>query len=133
MQLTQEAVELKTRGSVVVANEPLPFDLDQLRRRCMGRLDLIERLLSSFDKRFPLALVELESCLASGEAERFVQLAHQLKGASANISAARLQGLLQKMEDAARAGKIAAARESLTQLQSEWETFTEYKGSACLS
>lgn len=99
----------------------------------MGRLDLAERLLASFERRFPIELVEIESSLASGDIPRLMQLAHQLKGASANISAPRIQALMQQLENAARAEALDAAADLLTQLQAEWENFTQYKGSACFS
>lgn len=113
--------------------ETAPLDFDQLCRRCMGRLDLAERLLASFERRFPLELVEIQNALATGDTVRLAQLAHQLKGASANISAPAIQALMQKMEDAARAGEPAAAADLLARLQCEWEKFTEYRGSARLS
>lgn len=115
------------------SGETAPLDFEQLCRRCMGRLDLAERLLASFERRFPLELVEIESCLAEGDLPRLVQLAHRLKGASANISAPRLHALMQRLEDAACGESPDAAAGLLTQLQSEWEKFNQYKGSARLS
>ena len=62
---------------------PVPLDLAQLQRRCMGKIELVERLLASFERRFPLELVELGQALAEGNVARVGQLAHQLKGAAA--------------------------------------------------
>ena len=112
--------------------EAPPLDLEQLRRRCMGRLDLVDRLLASFESRFPIELLEIEQSLASEDMPRLLQLVHQLKGASANISAPGLNRIIQKMEAAARANQLATVADHLTQLQSEWERFTEFKGSVVL-
>lgn len=112
--------------------EPAPLDLEQLQQRCLGRMDLVERLLASFERRFPLELVEMENCLATNDIPRLVQLSHQLKGASANIAAPRLHVLMQQMEEAARAGESGAAADLLARLQGEWEQFMEYRGSARL-
>lgn len=130
----QWATESAVTGRSASSNGELaPLDFEQLCRRCMGRLDLAERLLASFEKRFPLELIEIENCLAEGDVPRLLQLTHQLKGASANISAPRLQKLMQRMESAARGGQLDAVSEMLSQLQFEWEQFTQYRGSACPS
>ena len=109
-----------------------PLDLEQLRRRCMGRLDLVDRLLASFESRFPIELLEIEQSLAAEDMPRLLQLVHQLKGASANISAPGLNHIIQSMEAAARANQLATVADHLTQLQSEWERFTEFKASVAL-
>ena len=119
--------------SAAEARQIAPLDLEQLRRRCLDRLDLVERLLNSFERRFPLELAEIEHCLATEDVPRLIQLAHRLKGASANISAPKLHSLMQKMEQAARDGQLDAVAQWLGQLQSEWEEFAQYKGSVCLS
>lgn len=113
------------------ARDLAPLDLEQLRRRCMGSLDLVERLLASFERRFPPALLKIELYLSANDAPRLIQLAHQLKGAAANISALALHHLLQQMEVAAGEEELAAAAVWLSQLQCEWERFTHYKGSVC--
>ena len=131
--LNEVAARQRASTSPAESGETAPLDLAQLQRRCMGRLDLVERLLASFERRFPLELVEMEQCLAQQDIPRLVQLSHQLKGASANIAAPRLNALMQQMEAAARDGQTAAAVDLLTRLQGEWEQFTEYRGSARLS
>jgi len=108
-----------------------PFDLDQLRRRCLGREELVERLLASFERRFPLELAELERSFFEGDSNKLVLTAHQLKGAAANISALRLQQLLGQIESAARRDERETVAELSAQLQGEWEMFMEYRGSVC--
>ena len=123
------------RGSAVLDNwgrpEPLPLDIEQLHRRCMGRIELVDRLLASFEKRFPLELMEIEEALNPLDEPRLLQLVHRLKGAAANISAPLLHGVIEQMESAIRAGQQGAAEHFVSRLQHEWERFTEYKGAVC--
>ena len=133
------ASSLRVNGSSCESGSPRPgaeaappLDLEQLRRRCMGRLDLVDRLLASFESRFPVELLEIEQSLAAEDMPRLLQLVHQLKGASANISAPGLHRIIQSMEAAARANQLTTVADQLSQLQSEWERFTEFKGSVAL-
>lgn len=115
------------------AMELPPLDLQQLQRRCMGRIELVDRLLASFEKRFPVELLEIEESLTAQDEPRLLMLVHRLKGAAANISAPVLHRVIQQMESAIHAGQWAAAEQCLATLQSEWERFTHYKGSVCAS
>jgi HPt (histidine-containing phosphotransfer) domain-containing protein len=127
------SAQLDESASADAGGSSPPLDLAQLEHRCMGRLDLVERLLASFERRFPEELLQIEQSLAEEDAPRLTQLAHQLKGASANVAAPLLAGWMQRLERAAQAGCWDEAGECLSQLQSEWERFTEYRGSVCTS
>src|SRR5205085_12588475 len=96
----QASTASKPSGRAAGDNPPLNFD--QLVMRCMGRLELAQRLLASFERRFPLELSQIEQSLETGDLPTFVRQAHQLKGASANVSAPGLHAILKRIEEAGR-------------------------------
>jgi HPt (histidine-containing phosphotransfer) domain-containing protein len=106
--------------------DEVPLDLEQLKRRCMGRIELVERLLMSFEDRFPVELAQIEESLGASDVSRFVRLAHQLKGAAANISAPGLRVTLEQLEDTGRAGQMDEVGPCLANVRSEWSRFQSY-------
>jgi HPt (histidine-containing phosphotransfer) domain-containing protein len=110
-----------------VAGGELPLDLQQLVHRCMGRIDLAERLLNSFENRFPTDLAQVEQCLAEGDPAKLARICHQLKGAAANISAPQLHSVMSRMEQAVRDGQNDNANRCLHEAQEAWTKFRAFK------
>jgi HPt (histidine-containing phosphotransfer) domain-containing protein len=127
------------------SSEPLPsiratdraslpiFEREQLIARCMGSIELVEKLIKRFDERFETDAREIERSIRSSDASSAARLAHRLKGAAANISAPALQASLQRVENCARAGDLKQACESLFDLSYEWCRFVKYKAQGELS
>ncbi len=107
--------------------EPIPLNVDQLVRRCLGSLDLVERLLNSFENRFPVEVAQIEQSLAEGDSQRLICVCHQLKGASANVSAGILNSIMTKMEVAAQENRLQDVIACLGELEAAWEQFKAYK------
>lgn len=107
--------------------QQIPFELDDLTQRCLGSLALVERLLASFEQRFPLELCEISRNLEAGDVPGLVRSAHQLKGAAANMSAPMLRSILERVEHAARAQQLAPIAGYLAELEAEWERFCQYR------
>ena len=121
-------------GCCDVANENAPLNFDQLVVRCMGRLELAERLLASFERRFPHSEVsQIEQSLEAGDMQAFVRLTHQLKGASANVSAPMLHSILKRIEEAGRVEQLEAIAAGLAELRGAWSEFQQYKSATCVS
>jgi HPt (histidine-containing phosphotransfer) domain-containing protein len=112
------------------AGGELPFDLQELVRRCMGRIELAERLLASFESRFPADLEKVEACLAEGDTAKLARLVHQLKGAAANISAPELHVVMSRMEEAVRAERRDEAAERLAEARQAWDRFVGFQRGA---
>ena len=104
-----------------------PFDVDQLVRRCMGRIELAERLLKSFESRFPEDLSKIEECLREDDSPGLPRLVHQLKGAAANVSAPDLYSILARMEQAVQSDERAAAHDCVEEIHETWEGYLEFK------
>ncbi|HEV3417894.1 MAG TPA: Hpt domain-containing protein [Pirellulales bacterium] len=116
-------------GAAIDSPETAPLNLAELRRRCMGSLDFADRLLASFDKRFPVEVLEIVQILDAEDMPRLARLVHQLKGTTANICAPILNQIVQRIEETVKAGELAKTRRELEQLEHEWERFTEFKQS----
>jgi HPt (histidine-containing phosphotransfer) domain-containing protein len=69
------------------------FDYDDFLDRIDGDVDLLKEVIEIFLKDTPGILANLYSGIKSGDTEAVERAAHTLKGATANISAKRLQQL----------------------------------------
>jgi HPt (histidine-containing phosphotransfer) domain-containing protein len=106
-----------------------PFDWEQLVRRCMGRIELAERLLNSFESRFPEDLSKIEEALLENDSAGLPRLVHQLKGAAANVSAPDLHSILARMEEAVRSAQRDIADECIDEIHVTWDRYVQSKSS----
>lgn len=67
--------------------EEAVVDLEALKKRCLGNLDLVERVLRKFNAQLDSDLTELERAVASHDTQSFAMVAHRIKGMSANVEA----------------------------------------------
>jgi len=105
------------------------MDLQGLYERCMGNLDLMERVLDKFERRLPEELAELERALERGDATMVAQLAHRIKGSTSNVSAAGLQQAAKEIEDLGRSGRVAD-KACLTNLHEQWRRYVDWRAAA---
>lgn len=110
----------------------VPLDLQQLLQRCLGRIDLAQRLLRSFETRFIEDLSTIEECLNQEDPPRLSRLVHQLKGAAANVSAPALHASLTRMEEAVRAKRSEEAGHCLEEVRRAWERYLEFKATGAI-
>jgi HPt (histidine-containing phosphotransfer) domain-containing protein len=101
------------------------LDVWALCDRCMGNLDLVQRVLDKFETRLPEELAELERMLDHGDAAKIALVAHRIKGNSSNVSATGLRHAAAEIEDLSRAGRVADARAHLDGLQGEWRRYID--------
>jgi HPt (histidine-containing phosphotransfer) domain-containing protein len=107
----------------------MPLDFPQLVKRCMGNVALAERLLSNFEQRFEGELSRLSDGMQAHDSQLVARVAHQLKGAAANLAAGRLQQVSAEIEQRGRADRWDGVDALLDQLRDEWHRFTEYRTS----
>ena len=91
------------------------IDLASALERLDGDRALLEEVAHLFAEEWPKNVAEVEAALAAGDAALLQRLAHNLKGASANVGGKRLSRAALELEMLARAGK-------LEQLHSQWES-----------
>jgi HPt (histidine-containing phosphotransfer) domain-containing protein len=102
------------------------LDLEGLRNRCMGNIDLVQRVLDKFQQRVPEELAELEKLLALGDIEQLARVAHRVKGTSANAAADGLRRAAAEIEDSGRAGRLNDVSNGIEHLRDEWEKYLDY-------
>jgi len=69
------------------AGKTCVVDLEALKQRCLGNLDLVDRVLRKFAAQLDADLVELERALQTSDIKTFALVAHRIKGMSANVEA----------------------------------------------
>ncbi len=94
--------------------------------RCLGNIDLVQRVLKKFEQRLPQELAELERALSLGDTEQVARVAHRIKGSSANVSAEGLERAAEEVEGSSRAGCVADIPQHIDRLQSEWQRYRDY-------
>jgi len=94
-----------------------PLDLKALEVRCLGRLDLVERVLQTFNDQLDADLAKLEQALAAGNIAEFTLVAHRIKGMSANTEARQLAQEAALTEQKARAGAVVELPDHVERLR----------------
>ena len=101
------------------------LDVWALCDRCMGNLDLVQRVLDKFETRLPEEIAELERMLEQQDAAKIALVAHRIKGNSSNVSATGLRHAAAEIEDLSRAGRVADARAQMDGLHDQWRRYVE--------
>jgi HPt (histidine-containing phosphotransfer) domain-containing protein len=101
------------------------LDVWALCDRCMGNIDLVQRVLDKFESRLPEELAELDRMLEQEDAAKIALVAHRIKGNSSNVSATSLRHAAGEIEELSRAGRVADARAQMDCLHGEWRRYVE--------
>lgn len=125
--------EMSTSRTTPGAANAEVFDLQGLCDRCMGNLDLVQRVLDKFEQRLPGELAELERVLEQGDATKITLVAHRIKGNSSNISASGLQQAAAEIEDLSRAGRVSDIHGRLGNLRKHWQRYVDCRATLQLS
>jgi HPt (histidine-containing phosphotransfer) domain-containing protein len=102
-----------------------PIDLQELLDRCMGNIDLAQRVLSKLQSQFEADLVELERALTEKNGKIAASAAHRLNGAASNIAAHDLQRCAAQIENSARDNLLHEMPAQIAQLRKHWSRFTD--------
>jgi len=95
------------------------LDLEELKARCLGNMDLVERVLAKFAGQLDRDLIELETAIASGDATQAAQLAHRIKGIAASVAARSLFHDASHAEEHALENELGELPGYLTRLQDD--------------
>ena len=95
------------------------LDLDELKARCLGNMDLVERVLSKLNDQVDKDLEELERAAAAGNAEDVAQFAHRIKGVAASVSARSLFESAAAVEEQALANSLSEIPTHLHRLRDD--------------
>jgi len=98
---------------------------DELLARCVNRMDLVQRVLSSFVEQLDGDIPTLAEFVESGSNEEARKLAHRIKGAAANVAAEQLRANVAKLEELASNKQLADAQGQIEELQESWKTYKD--------
>jgi HPt (histidine-containing phosphotransfer) domain-containing protein len=109
--------------------EAAPFDVDDLLTRCLGRIELAERILRTFETNLDRDVEQLEQAVRATDVTEIARLAHRIKGASLAVSARELTNCARSIEVSANAGQLAGIAADLDRLKRECGRFAEVRTS----
>lgn len=105
------------------AVEAMVFNRAELLERLGGRNDLIPRFTAMFRESASTSLKLLQDAITAGISDDVHRQAHTIKGAAANIGAARIRAIAQQLDECAKSGDLAPAPALLAELNKEFNLF----------
>lgn len=75
-----------------------PINTEELLARCLGRAELMEKLLANFDEVLGPQINQLELAVQICDAPQIKTIAHRIKGAALTVSARDLSKCAEKLE-----------------------------------
>ncbi len=99
------------------------FSLEELQRRCLGNLELVERVLAAFKDGFEDELLALQSAVGQASQTDIARLAHRMKGSCSNVAARGLGDCAARIEEMARSGQAQDVGVLIESLTEEWRRF----------
>jgi signal transduction histidine kinase/DNA-binding response OmpR family regulator len=103
-----------------VLNQSVLDSLRALQKR--GKKGVLARILGIYLERAPLLLQAVVTAVSGGDAKQIRQAAHDLKGSSANVGAARLAELCAELELLGSNEDTTAAHRLLAEIEAEYRT-----------
>ena len=85
-----------------------------------GADDLLGELIILFAQEAPRRINQLRTAIQQGDATRVMQVAHSLKGSSANLGARCMAGLCNRLEQQGREGKLDGALPVQDEIEREY-------------
>jgi CheY-like chemotaxis protein/HPt (histidine-containing phosphotransfer) domain-containing protein len=107
-------------AEAVTSNTHQPvFEEEEALRQCLGRRELLHKVLMAFVDNVPRLTGALAAELAKADLTGLGRVAHTIKGAAGNISAKRVFSSAMALEQVARSGEERLARETAEILERE--------------
>jgi CheY-like chemotaxis protein len=85
-----------------------------------GEPDILRELIELYLSDVPPRIVALRKAVEAGDARSMTQIAHSLKGSSANMGARSIATLCTELEEIGRSGALAAAPAWISRLEGEF-------------
>lgn len=95
------------------------LDLEELKTRCLGRLDLVERLLSRFQQSMDDDLEQLDKAIQAESTNEIGQLAHRMKGSSLTVGAHGISEAANRLEASATTNQMQGIEALVSELKRE--------------
>ncbi|UCE21047.1 MAG: Hpt domain-containing protein [Candidatus Aminicenantes bacterium] len=106
-----------------------PIDFSSLLERVGGDKSLLKELLDLYLEEFSEKHAQLRAAIQQNKFDLILELGHNLKGSSANLSLIFLQDASFQMETAGREGDIEKAKKALSLLEEEFKKLRDFLSS----
>jgi PAS domain S-box-containing protein len=93
------------------------FDERKTLERLDGDVELLAQIMEIFVESFPAQMSDLRDALNRGDTDAIARSAHALRGALSNFSAPEAYEVVQRLEQAGRAGRLSDVGEVFRQLE----------------
>ncbi len=110
-------------------SDPPLIDYPALVNRLLGDTDLAARIFTMFIEDFPVQMELLREVTEKGDFPAIENLAHKIKGATGNVCAQPLNGIMNNLEKAAKSHNLAEVQKLLSAAQQMQVFLTERKNS----
>lgn len=120
---------LSGQPDLLAEKQEMVFDSEDMLERLDGDTKLALELIDIFFSSIPQDIEALERAVADGETQTIQEIAHTIKGASANVAASKLRATAYDMEMAGRGKEIKKARELLPILIARMDEFRAMRSS----
>jgi CheY-like chemotaxis protein len=111
---------------LAAAAETPPLNVETLRTRCMGMLEIAETLLGDFEQGVLESVEQIARCAAQGDARATAETAHSLKGEAGTMAAEPLRALAAEIEAAGKAGDLTPVATLVVRLRAEAQRCLEF-------
>lgn len=91
--------------------------------RCLGRLELVDRILRAFDGQVERDLHSLRQALVQNDLKQVASIAHRMKGAAANCSMTAMANTAATIEQQARQERPDQLFDLLSDLDRQLDEF----------
>lgn len=95
------------------------FDLEELKTRCLGRMDLVERLLSRFQQSLDDDLEQLDQAIQAESTNDIGHLAHRMKGSSLTVGAHGISDAAHRLETSVATNQMEDIKAFVSELKRE--------------
>lgn len=103
------------------------FVFDDLSERCLGNVELMQRVITAFSDNAQHDIATIESAIHETDFETLATTAHRIKGSAANAAAQPMSKLAAEIEQAARQRDETSLKDLLYQLQESFDGFLALK------
>ena len=120
-QKTAQKLTERASADPFASGPDVALDVENSLSRFSDDRNFYYNLLDDFLRSLPARLAEMWSELGNGNAQNLSNLAHNLKGVSANFGAWQLARLASSLDERGRAGDLEAARPLMAQVEAAAE------------
>jgi len=102
------------------------FDYEQTLRAVGGDVNLLQELVSLFEKDYPLQLSSMKESLKSGNADEIRKISHRIKGSIGNLGSLKGYNIAAEIEEKAKSNILEGLNKLTAELENEIECLLKF-------